>query len=385
MDQLLKEFDAIAANRPYELMQAHKNGVKVVEYVGNYVPEELIYAAGAKAFPMWKGGEPDAPDAVLEESVRFLNPYARTLLGLYNLGLDPVSKFCDLYAMCVTECHMARISESMERKNLNVVKIGVPADWQTPADYEYYKAKVAEFKTKLEELVGAPIEQAQIEKYIGIYNEIRALLRKIDSYRKLPNPPISGSTFMRLNHYAALCDPEVALDMLGKIATKLESIEVAPAAERKPRVVVFGHVVAIGDYLPLICLEEAGADIVHEVLDEGLFRYENDVKSTGDGLEDLCRTRYLETLPTDNFQPAWEQRENHVLQLLKDYSADAVMTYELLYDEIYDMEMNCFAHDMSGTGVAVMRLQSSYEYTREATGQLRTKAETFVDSIKGGF
>ena len=383
MEQLLKEFDAIAANRPYELIQAQKEGFKIVEYVGNYVPEELIYAAGAKAYPMWKGGEPDAPDAVLDESVRFLNPYARTLLGLYNLGLDPVSKFADMYVMCVTECHMARMAEAMERHGLPVVKIGVPADWQTPADYEYYKAKVQEFVAKLEELTG-PIAQDKIEKYIGIYNEIRALLRRIDAVRKQPNPPISGSDFMRLNHYAALCDPEVALDMLGKIADKLEAVE-PQAAERKPRVVVFGHAIAVGDYLPMIALEEAGADIVHEVLDEGLFRYENDVALTGDAIEDLCRSRYLETLPTDNFQPAWEQREAYVLQVLKDYAADAVMCYELLYDEIYDMEMNCFARDMSGTGVPVMRLQTSYEYTREAMGHLRTKVETFVDSIKGGF
>ena len=60
---ILKEFDAICRNRPIQLEQEHAKGIVVVEYTGAFIPEELIYAAGAKPYPMWKGGEPDAPDA----------------------------------------------------------------------------------------------------------------------------------------------------------------------------------------------------------------------------------------------------------------------------------------------------------------------------------
>ena len=42
------ELDAYLINRPSELKEAQKNGRKIVGYFpGNYVPEEIIYAAEA--------------------------------------------------------------------------------------------------------------------------------------------------------------------------------------------------------------------------------------------------------------------------------------------------------------------------------------------------
>ena len=44
---ILEELAQIARARPEELKDKKQKGVKLVGYTGKFVPEELIYAAGA--------------------------------------------------------------------------------------------------------------------------------------------------------------------------------------------------------------------------------------------------------------------------------------------------------------------------------------------------
>jgi benzoyl-CoA reductase/2-hydroxyglutaryl-CoA dehydratase subunit BcrC/BadD/HgdB len=49
METILRELEEKAKMRPVALKEAKKPGKKVVQYTGNFIPEELIYAAGAEA------------------------------------------------------------------------------------------------------------------------------------------------------------------------------------------------------------------------------------------------------------------------------------------------------------------------------------------------
>ena len=53
-------------NRQSQIMEAKKKGVKVIGFFpGNYVPEELIYAAGAVPICLAEGGNPANPQMLL--------------------------------------------------------------------------------------------------------------------------------------------------------------------------------------------------------------------------------------------------------------------------------------------------------------------------------
>lgn len=382
MQELLDEFDRICRRRPTDIASARAKGVKLVAYSGCYVPEALIYAAGAKPYPLWRGGEPEAPDAVLDESLRFLNPFYRSIYGFYKLGVDPILPMADLVAMSLTDCHIYRIAELIENRGLPIVKVGVPTDWKTPEDYEYYKTKVALFKDKLEEVTGNKITEESLKEEVEKGNQINALLREVDSYRKCGNPPITGLEFFKINHCTTLCDPDVAIGMLKKIVKELAASTDKDDQSDKPRLVVFGHAVAIGDYVAMKALEDSGCVIVHEVVDDALRMYEKDIAIDGDVFDNICRALYLEKLPSNNQQPSWRERKAHLLGVVDGYRVDGVVWYELLYDEIYDMEFVPLAKTLGEKAIPLLRLQTSYEYTREATGPLMTKVETFADSVK---
>ena len=384
MHQLIEEFKAVCAERPFDLLEQKSEGKKICEYTGRYVPEEIIYAAGMNAYPMWRGGEPEPPDAVLDESVRFLNPYARTQYGLLKLSLDPVAEEADVYAFSLTDCHTYRICELIEHAGYPVCKVGVPSVWLDDNDLDYYANKVDHLKLRLEEASGVKIKDSDIETAIRLYNKIRSLLRQINEARKLPNPPIKGSEFVTLNHCAMSCDPEVAVEYLEKAIDICRSAQADAPEKKRPRIAIFGHVIAQGDYIAIKAFEEAGADIVCEILDDGRFEFGVDVEEcSSDPTAAIVRNRYRDVLPNNNMQPSWELRREKLMNAVEDYNVDGVVFYDTLYDEIYNMEYSCMADFLSEKGLPLVRITTSYEYTREAMGPLNTRVETFVETLQG--
>ncbi|HEX3010752.1 MAG TPA: 2-hydroxyacyl-CoA dehydratase family protein [Syntrophomonadaceae bacterium] len=375
-----------AIERPSSLRQAKQEGTKIVEYIGNFVPEEMIYAAGAKPYLMCRGGEPEPPDAVLDDVLRFMNPLNRSIAGLIKLGLDPVTPFADIIAISQHECHIQRLAEYLEFQNLPIQKVGVAVDWDRDFAQEYYLKELVELKQKLEALTGNTITDEKLQKYIRLFNEINGLLRNISELRKKDCPPLGGEDFIHLNQYTFFADPEYTVEQLKNIYNGLKD---APGKFKKdaPRLLLAGHSVAVGDNILIKKLEECGAIIANEMLEEGLRWYQWDVKTEGDPLRNIWRQRYLDKVPVNIFQPAWRQRFAYMKKLIEEYRIDGVIWYQLLYDEIWDLEYTSVAKWLEELNVPLLRVETSYEYTREAMLPLNTRLESFIEALrsrKGG-
>ncbi len=382
MQKLIEEFEAVCADRALELIAAKAQGKVIVEYTGTFVPEEIIEAAGAEGYPMWQGGQPEPVDAVLEESIRVLTPLVRTPYGLAHMGLDPVADICDIYAHSLTDVQSSRISELFESAGYPVCKVAMPFEWLSDYDRDYYKERLRRFMARLEEKTGKAITDEDLLAAIEKYNTIRGLLRQLNDLRKAEKPVISGSEFIRVNHCAAIASPDTAIDHLTRI---LAAAKAAPAPEKAlPRVILFGKAVAVGDYFVVRALEEAGCNVVFEIVDECELGYLNDVSTEGDPLDAIVQNRYRDRLPHTCMQPSWDVRQRALLDAIDEYNAQGVLLYDQLYDEIADMEFGCISDLLGEKGIPAVRIQTSYEYTREAMGPLRTRVETFASTLQGG-
>lgn len=383
MKRIMQELDKLSRARVAELQKAKKDGRFVIQYTGNFIPDDMIRAVGAEPYLMCRGGEPEPPDAVLEYMLRFMNPLARSMAGFYVLGLDPVTPISDLIIMQQTDNHVGRISELFEFKGLPVFKVGVPSDWEKEIAFDYYVKSLEKMKIKLEEMSGKPIDNIIVKKYMEKTNKINAGLRKINSLRKKDNPPIGLTEFIRLNHYSFNVESDIMIGMLEELYQLLKD---APGkfTEKAPRILFAGHALAMGDYTVPRLVEEAGGAIVADFLDEGIRPYMNDIKLEGDPWLAFARSRYLEKPPINVFQPAWEKRFEYIQELIKEYKIDGVIWYQLSFDEIYDMEYSCLAKWLGELKIPLLKMESSYEYSREAMAPLTTRIESFVESLKGG-
>lgn len=381
MKEILKELELLAKARVKELAQAKKDGTPIVEYTGAFIPEELIRAAGAETYLMCRGGEPEPTDAILEYTIRFLNPLARSMAGFMLLGLDPVTPNADLLVAQQTDCHQARVTELLELKGINVQKVGVPTDWDKRMTYEYYLSSLKKMMEKVEAITGKAVDQELAKAYFHKSNQINELLRKLGELRKKENPPLGLSEMIRLHHYSLVVDQDVIIEKLTQLYEKLKD---APGkfAEKAPRILFVGRALAIGDYTVPRVFENSGAIGVCEIFDEGVRVIEKDVELEGDLLENFAKNRYLDTLPICNFQPAWETRFARIKQLAEEYRVDGIVWYQLSFDEIYDMECTCVANWLKDSRISFLKLESSYEYSREAMAPLTTRIESFIESLK---
>ena len=377
----LEELAHVSTIRPEQLSREKKRGAKIIGYTGRFVPEELIYACGAIPYLIYRGGEPEPPEAVLPYSLRYISPFARAQIGHHLLHMDPVVPMLDLIVAQCVDCHTARLADLFEYFELPTTKIGVPSDWDKKISAEYYHRELSRLKEKLEGITGREISDEKLKESIEAINVIRSLLAKISHLRRKHPPPIGGYEFIRLNHYSFSCDPEDLAKGLNDICEDLQQRQ-SPFADSAPRILLAGHVVGVGDYVVPKLIEDSGGVIVAEFLDEGMRQYLRNVDTRGDLMTNLVRTYYRDRTPPSVFQPAWSNRLAYMKKAVKDFRVDGVIWYQLSFEEIYNMEAAIVSKAMQEAGIPFLKLESSYEYAREAMGPLTTRIESFTRSIK---
>lgn len=381
MQKIMQELEAHAKARSRQLVQEKEQGVPLIGYNSTFIPEELIRAAGANTYYMCRGGEPEPPEAVFDSMLRFMNPLSRSLAGFNVLGLDPITPHADLVVVAQTDTHYGRISEYMEFKGVKVAKVGVPGDWKRTIALDYYAKSIRKLIDKVCDITGKSLDLGAAKENFKLTNKINAVLRQISQLRNLDNPPIGLSQFIRINHLSMLCEPAFFLEKAEALYAVLK--DAAGKFTGKPvRILAAGRAFAIGDYTVIRKFEERGAVIVGEMMDEGSRAYELDVKLDGDLIENFAANRYKERVPINLFQPSWQNRFEHMQALISGCNADAVLWYQLVFDEIYDMEYSCVAKWLNEINVPFLKLESSYTYTREEMGPMLTRIESFIASIK---
>lgn len=381
MKEIMLELDRLSSRRPMEILRSKKAGKKVVEFFGDYVPEQWLVAAGVEPYLICRGGDAQPPEATLDYTLRFMNPLAATMAGAYLMNLDPVMPIADCVAVQQSDCHYGRMTEVLEMKGLPIYKIGVPADNVVGISQDYYRKELREFRQKLEEIVGHPVSDEDIRANYAKTNRINELLRKIDALRKAPNSPITFSDFIKLNHYTLRLDYDTSIAALEKILAKLENAPGVHAADA-PRIVIVGRAVALGDYMVPSIIEASGGQIVTEMLDEAIRPFKNDISLEEDVVDAYVKALYVEKNPISIFQPSWDTRFETLTKLIDDYKVDAILWYQLAFDEIYNMEYGVLRKKLEDRNIPVLKLESSYEYSREAMAPLTTRLESFVESIK---
>jgi len=377
----LEELAQIARTRPEKLKERKEKGIKLIGYIGRFVPEELIHASGALPFLLCRGGQPEPPDAVIPYMLRFMSPYSRSQIGYHLLGIDPVIPMLDLTVVQCSDCHESRLADLFEYFKLPTARLGVPPDWEKSLSREYYYKELNRLREKLEVLTGNKIADKKLEDSIESINKIRDLLSKINLLRKEQPPRIGGYDFIRLNHYSFYCDLEVLTAKLKELYEELQKSKSSFSTEA-PRILLAGHVVGVGDYVVPKLVEDSGGVVAAEFLDEGMRHCAWNVKVDGDLMRSLGETYYLERTPPSIFQPAWEERVEIMKKLIRDFNIDGVIWYELSFEEIYDLECAIVSKAMAEINIPLLKLESSYEYSREAVGPLTTRVESFIESVK---
>ena len=377
--EAMKKLSDHLATRLTELTRLRKSGTKLIGYApGGYMPEELVYAAGAVPVGLIRGGDPEPVAESAAYVPRFIDTFCRSQIGYRMMGGDPLYEIIDLLVVPVTDHNIKTIADCFNFfTNTNVFRFGVPHQKDEYA-FEYYLAGLHALKNKLEEFTGNKIEDRKLREAIDLSNRMRELLKEISLLRLSERPPITGLEFAKLNHASFIADRAVFIDALNSIHRELK--QKPPSGPKGPRILLTGSTLAMGDYKVLEIAENTGANIVIEEFAEGLRHFWENVHVNGDLMQALADRYFRRRVPPAWFRPSRE-RLDYLIKLARDFNIDGIIWYQLMYRSSYDIQAFYFEKLLKKElDIPMLKVESDYDVSER--GPLRTRVETFVEIIK---
>ena len=369
-------------NRPAQLIEARENGTRIIGYFpGNYVPEEIIYAAGAAPVCLAHGVSSGADVTALTVVPNIICPFARAQIGERILKINPYYTMIDLLVAPITCQHIKKAAEIIEYfGDIEIFKLGIPHQYDADFEVEYYVNRLKDLKDTVQKITGNEVTNEKLDEAIGLYNKIRELLRKISLLRSSSQQRITAKDFFRLNQATLYADPLFMVDLLGSVYQELKEHEVTDSTD-SPRLMLIGPNIAYDDYKVLELVESSGGNIVIEEICEGMKYYWHTIEQGDDPFQSLARGYLVDRVPAAFLRASSRKRLDFALELISEFKVTAVIWYELLNCETYDSESYYFEREMSQRDIPVLILGAGYG--QADSEQLKIRTSAFIEMVKG--
>lgn len=367
--------------RVKELNDAKDAGRKVIGAFCLYVPEEIVLASGAVCVGIC-GGADWASDKVERVLPRNLCPLIKSFMGF---KLDKVCPYFETSDLVVgeTTCDGKKKAYEVLGEYTNVHVMHTP-QMKDNRSRTLWLEEVKEFKKVIEELTGNTVDAEALAKGVAMVNAKRAALKRMNETRKADPVPISGKDAILIEQIAFYDDPVRFTEMINKLSEELEKrVEdgVGAVSKGTPRILFSGCPMAFPNWKLHHIVESAGAVVVAEEACIG-HRYFRDMVAEGaadvDGALSNIAERYMK-LDCACFTPNKERIDN-ILKLVDDYNIDGVIHYSLQFCDPFTVEYNSVERALKEAGVPVLKIET--DYSMEDAGQLSTRVEAFMETIK---
>jgi benzoyl-CoA reductase/2-hydroxyglutaryl-CoA dehydratase subunit BcrC/BadD/HgdB len=371
-------------DRPASLVMAKEQGRKIVGYLpGGYVPEEIIYAAGAVPVCLFQGGDQRIADAALSVMPGIICPFARSQVTEMASRSDPYYRLVDLVVTPITCQHLKEVSELWEhRGDVPILKLGVPHQ-RGEIELKYYVERLKTLAERLGSFTKAEITGEGLERAIVLYDRMGALLDEIGAMRRDPHSPVRTKDFVKLNHASFYADPQYMVKELEHLKEELKAVP-RRGQERpdRPRLLLMGPNLAHGDTTILDLIDRAGGEVVVEEFFEGMRCCRETTGLAGDSFDRLAQAYLRKPIPPAFMRSATKTRLEFAHKLVDDFGVSGVIWYELLCCETYDQESYVFFREFDERGIPMLIVES--DYSPLDTGPLRTRLGAFMELLRGG-
>lgn len=365
-----------------ELLDEKAAGRKVVGSYCVFVPEEIVLAANATLVGLCSGA-----DFAVEEVEKLLPRNTCSLIkSSFGFKIGKVCPYLESADMIVGENTCDGKKKAYETlggmvDNLYVMDLPQVKSTQGKA---LLKAEYLRFQEALEALTGVGVTAGALKEAIRAVNAKRAAMHRLSSLRSADPAPISGLDALLANQVFFYDNPARFTDSVNKICDELER----RIADRKgafapgtPRVLLSGCPQAVPNWkLPWI-VETSGAVIVGEescVGERGTRNLTDDSGETVEDMMDAIVERYFQ-VDCAIFTPNPE-RLGHIEEMTGALRADGVIHYGLQFCQPYLMESLPVEKALEEKNIPCLRIET--DYSMEDLGQLRTRVEAFVETLR---
>ena len=371
-------FHASHRGRVAEIVERRAKGGKAIGTFCIYVPDEIAYAADVLTIPLC-GGSGWSVNYADKMFPRDICPLVRSTFGMAFSGTCPYGKLMD-FALGETTCDAKK--KVWDLLGFRVLEVPQRKD---PVDRELWRAEVRKFRGWCEDLSGVKVTSERLADSVSLVNRKREVLQRVNDFRKLDEPPISGIDALLVAQTALNMDVRGFIAAGEELTGELdERAEKGVSAHGKPglRLMVAGSPSPLGFAKIHHVLESSGMRVVCDESCTGV-RYFRNLVDEGptdlDGMIDAVADRYFK-IDCSCFSPNSERMEN-VKALVGEYNVQGVVHGVLQYCHTYDIESRAVDKVLAEVGIPSIRMVT--DYSEEDTEQLRTRAEAFAEVAAG--
>ncbi len=375
----LSELESRIAQQQEAIITAD-DGRKSVGYLCTYTPLELINAAGVNQLRLFKMGNTEVVASGEQITQSVFCDFTKSILGAFKEG-DPLYKALDkVYTFYTCDC-IKKVGEAIGDFFSPTDIYTLPRLREKESSRNYYRTEIVNFKEDLERLSGNTVSEEAVREQIRLYNQVRAVLKKISDLRKRDNPPIKGKDFLDLIKGYYYLPPAELLVLYRQIYDTLAAV---PDQGRKPiRLMMAGGIVADGDRRLLELIEDTvGARVVIEDHCTGSRNVSFQISEEGDPYQALAEG-YLDQSPCTRMKPL-QERVTISGDLAQEYQVDGILYVYLKFCPCYGQIKHEFFRHYQKLGIPV--LEVPVDYSASDQGQLKTRLEAFIEVLgeRGG-
>jgi benzoyl-CoA reductase/2-hydroxyglutaryl-CoA dehydratase subunit BcrC/BadD/HgdB len=361
-----------------QIAEERKTGKKIVGTFCLFVPDEIIFAAGADRIILC-GGKNDTVAIAEQYLPRNVCPLVKSSFGsIVNNGCSEV-RSCPhfgLVDMIVAEntCDSKKKMYELLGDYVPTYVIDLPQRPDSQEALKYFLGELEKFKGAMEDLTGNKVTVEQLKKEIKSLNETRQLFHRLYDLRKIDPPPISGVDVLKVMQKQYFLSADELKKSLRMLISEVEQVKVDWA--HKPRIMISGCPMAGGNTKVPEMIESRGGVIVVEESCTGTRSFWDQVDESKDPMLALAE-RYIK-IPCSCMTPN-DRRIDNILDLSREFKVDGVVYYTLQFCHGYNIERYKIHQALKKAGVPMLSIET--DYGDSDIEQIELRVDAFMEML----
>lgn len=364
---------SIYASRGERARELKAQGRRIVGYVCNFAPVEMIEAAGLVPYRI-RG---DSSERITEADAHVephgcpfvRNTFDQALKGKYDFldGLvmshacDSVQRMYGIWTKC--------------KPSAFTYLFNVPHT-VTPGSERFYLRELKIFRSRLEAFSGQPIGDDALQASIDLYDRNRKLIGELYALRQCDPPLISGTEMLEVL-VAGTGLPGAEFEALLN-GVKDEVLARRSSLGKKARLLFYG---CINDDTTLVRLiEECSAHLVMDDTCIGARGMLGSVKGEQEMLEGLMRYYFRDFQCPRTYRGTDMSRFDYLIEAARESHARGVVLYVMSFCDPHKTDIVDVRRYLENAGLPTLVLED--DYTMSNLESMRTRIEAFVETIE---
>lgn len=373
-----------AFNKLYTEGDLLDNSEKIIGTTCLQVPDELIYAVGAVPLRLCSGAyayDQIGAEFMPAKSCSLVN----ATLGMLHINHVPYKDLLKAVVIPTTCDQKKKAGDMLEGMGFRTYPLEMPSVKDTEESRFYWQNSIKKFAAWLEQITGNNITRKSLSDSIVKTNKARAEFRRFYNLRKIMPSVIYGKDAFLVSNAYFFDDIDRWTEALAKLNNELEgrrTEEISVANRHAPRILFTGSPVIFPNLkLPLLVEQTGGIVVADDICSSSRLLYDS-VTFDETNLYDMIPAvadRYLKPCTCPCFVKN-EDRKRKLLEMVKGFNVDGVVYQVFSGCHLYEMEHKGIGKTLEAEGIPMLYIET--DYSPEDTGQLSTRIEAFMESIR---